>query len=42
MATFAFLAAMPFALLAALYFTIKSLYPDQQDWIVDHARFRSR
>ena len=42
MGTFALLAAMPFILLASLYFIIKGLRPEEQDWIVSRARYRIR
>lgn len=42
MGSFALLASMPFILLASLYFIISSLRPEEQDWIISHARYRSR
>ena len=42
MATFAFWASSPFVLLAALYAVINRLTAQQQDWIIAHARYRSR
>jgi hypothetical protein len=42
MGTFALLASLPFILLASLYFILNSLRPEEQDWIISHARYRSR
>ena len=42
MGTFASLASLPFLVVASLYAIIKRLDPTQQDWIISHARFRSR
>ena len=39
MATFAFWAWLPFIQVAALYAIISRLNTQQQDWILDHARF---
>jgi hypothetical protein len=42
MATFAFWASLPFVLFAALYAVISRLTAQQQDWLISHARYRSR
>lgn len=42
MGTFALLVSIPFVIIASLYFIISSLRPEEQDWIVSHARYRIR
>lgn len=42
MGTIALLASMPFILIASLYFILSSLRPEEQDWIISRARYRSR
>ena len=39
MATFASWASLPFIQIAALYIVINRLSEQQQDWIIDHARY---
>ena len=40
MGTFALLASLPFIVVISLYFIIRNLKPEHQDWIVSRARYR--
>jgi Sec-independent protein secretion pathway component TatC len=42
MATFALLVSIPIILVSSLYFIIRNLCPTEQNWIISHARYRSR
>jgi hypothetical protein len=42
MATFASWASLPFIQLALLYAVVNRLSAQQQDWLISHARYRSR
>ena len=42
MANFAVWASLPFIQIAVLYAVIKRLSTQQQDWLISHARYRSR